>query len=131
MSLINVNMQSAYVLQSKFRCLSGLPSDKHVKCKRTLVHLLHLCSWSEAENKKHRRSSEVNICVLGFVFTKLITMYHEHTALEVWNQSLWVFEKIIASNIWLYYTMVFLSAYKNNCLQWLRWSREWTPEDLA
>lgn len=32
---------------------------------------------------------------------ELITMYEEHTALEVWNPSLRLFEKIIVQNIWL------------------------------
>lgn len=36
---------------------------------------------SGAENKKHQGSSDVNVCIPGFVFTKLITMRQEHTAL--------------------------------------------------
>lgn len=79
-SVIHINMLSAYVLQNKFKCFSGQPSDKHVKCKRTsfVPTSTPQMMKSGAENKKHRGSSEVNICVLGFVFTKLITMYQEH-----------------------------------------------------
>lgn len=80
--LINVNMLSPYVLWSKFRCFSGgLRSGKHVKCKRTSFGSTSTPQIMSrvSENKKHKRFFEVNICVLGFVFTKLITMFQEYT----------------------------------------------------
>lgn len=79
-SVIHGNMLSAYVLQNKFKCFSGQPSDKQVNRKRTsfVPTSTPQMMKSVAENIEHRGSSEVNICVLGFVFTKLITMYQEH-----------------------------------------------------